>query len=1106
MLAIETILGALTGYFTNDIAIRQLFSKNGLVVREREQFTTLIVQVLKEKIIDTDTMNELRDRPEMVRFFEEFVHALLSEVFPTALLQKRLADYDSNGALRGFLKGYVADASMHDVVLDVSLVHTHLDELIQSEAFKQTLLQSVRNIAALSLTDLGLERVVNDGLTRFVLMDNEAWQAWLLTRKQQVMSALQIETEESQQTVKNLLSVDGAFIVKKIEAYFGVDFSKQEQLEQWKACFTQFLEQLYVFAARVLPSFFEAHLPTLLEAVYPMLQDDREWIEKMVLESIEVCNTDGNMILSVASGYVQKFFAPDENGKDWLTKLYDVLQREENSCDLCTRFSDFLCGLVMTQIDSWRHLNLDTEEAIQKVKMQYSAVRALVIKGLDAYLSMPAQGNIVHRILLQGVSSLSFAWLAKAERLENLQTWITNNKVQWLNQPLAQLFFDEACQEKLVNAFCDWWHDEGLAWLSTLDGGEKSIKQSLYNIIDGLFDMPLKKLFDDAQGLIPFEALADGLRMMFFNHLRDFLAGLTQDQLDALSHEEIREVVLDMIGREMRPLAYLGGGIGALAGVATGAAMQASGVMLEQEQLSLLVAARSGMYGAVGYGTNVMAVKGLFWPYKKTLGLQGLISKNQSRFADKMKSMAESYIINDKIWMQQVKRVSAYVGQHNDDIMRYALHLMDENRDSILRSFVEGASHELPHRIFSGVFDEQQTTSLMKRLSERGVHYCLNETTIARVAVRLQVAHYGVCKLAMAEARDHVWSEKLVQLLQGFSVEDWINKGNMLLEQCHLPKNEVFFEKIWLHVLPYYQSLPERLLLYVHDIAGGLDRYISKKLSFPLQLAYRMAGGERQIEYVLTHFITYKLPEYVQARGAQVERILKKWAMVQFGGHNLSECGVTFSKAQGQWMYEWAQTINANRLHGHVMALFVCLEKMPKGYFETLTREAARMAKPFAEGLEAFLKQTKTMQYIHWNEFAHSATPVFELLRENVFFEISLGEIFSVSDQRIWNWTNTMLSLSNVEKNSVIACAQGLWDDVAPSFWDVVGQRGRVLMMMIDIPALTHDRICALSPQALEVMVRDIAQPYFTRVERMGWLGAVVAVPATIISMMLGGM
>ena len=35
--------------------------------------------------------------------------------------------------------------------------------------------------------------------------------------------------------------------------------------------------------------------------------------------------------------------------------------------------------------------------------------------------------------------------------------------------------------------------------------------------------------------------------------------------------------------------------------------------------------------------------------------------------------------------------------------------------------------------------------------------------------------------------------------------------------------------------------------------------------------------------------------------------------------------------------------------------------------------------------------------------------------------------------------------------------------------------------------------------------MRGIAQPYFTRVERMGWLGAVVAIPATVVSRLLGG-
>ena len=84
MLAIETILGALTGYFTNDIAIRQLFAKNGVVVRERAQFTEMIVQVLQDQIIDEETVRALAENPEMAMMFERFLRTLLTEELPYA--------------------------------------------------------------------------------------------------------------------------------------------------------------------------------------------------------------------------------------------------------------------------------------------------------------------------------------------------------------------------------------------------------------------------------------------------------------------------------------------------------------------------------------------------------------------------------------------------------------------------------------------------------------------------------------------------------------------------------------------------------------------------------------------------------------------------------------------------------------------------------------------------------------------------------------------------------------------------------------------------------------------------------------------------------------
>lgn len=117
-----------------------------------------------------------------------------------------------------------------------------------------------------------------------------------------------------------------------------------------------------------------------------------------------------------------------------------------------------------------------------------------------------------------------------------------------------------------------------------------------------------------------------------------------------------------------------------------------------------------------------------------------------------------------------------------------------------------------------------------------------------------------------------------------------------------------------------------------------------------------------------------------------------------------------------------------------------------------------------------------------------------------------MNALLSVDNNRLWEWIEDVITVSEEEKTVIVKATQAVWMEMAPIFWQVIGQRGRELLMMVDVPNLTHDRICALSPQELEVMVRDIAQPYFTRVERMGWLGAIVAVPATMISMLLGGM
>lgn len=1105
MLAIETILGALTGYFTNDIAICQLFSKNGVVVREREQFTSLIVQVLKEKIIDEDMMNILSQSDEMAHFFESFVHELVDEAIPVALANRSLSDFDANGDLQALLTSHVDAASMGDMALDIKLLYRHFDTLIQSAPFQKEVQQALHQLGAMSLQDLGMAELIERCFAPILSLDENGWQQWLEEQRIKLFTLIDgAKVKCDNRQLGTLLSLDGEQVVQDLEHYFGVDLSQKQQVGAFAKGYTQFLEQFYVFAARVLPRVLEAHLPALLDAFYPMLVEDKEWIERMVLDSIAECNTDGNMILSMAEEYVKTFFGTDEDGDDWLTRLYNRCSEAGEFGALCMRFADFLCGLIIRQIDEWRRLNMESDEGVERVLAQYMQCRSIVVKLLDAYLALPID-NKVHRALLKAVGSAGTLWLQRCVTADKMQQWGAQKQHLLCTHSLSLLGFNEEKQRKLLVALQQWWHENGLSWLEAHMPSEITMKHGICRFIDVLFSKPLGEFLGYAQALIPYEPIADALRMTIFWHLRDFLAKLTRNQLEALSHEDIREVVLDMIGREMRPLAYLGGGIGAAAGVATGAAMQVSGVSVDPDQMALLLAARSGMYGAVGYGTNVMAVKGLFWPYKKTLGIQGLICKNQSRFASKMKNMAECYVINNEIWMQQMQLVSEHLSQHYDEFLRYGLHIIKEKREQSVRPYVEMAADHMPHQLCGLIFDKEQADIFLKAIAEKGIEATMDGGRLFEVTRHLQLFHFGVCKLAMMEATNRRLSEKVVSIVQGMTVEEWMNLGNRFLSQWHSPANRAFYDNLWHRLRPHYQKLPIILSDYSTDIAGAVGQYVQRKLAFPLQLAYRMAGGERQIERIVKHFVTDKLPEYMEVRELQVEQRFTEWMNAQFANQNFLDSGVCLSEAQGQWIVELMEKWSVDTVHLHFLSAFAWLEKDPTVFSQSFMETCLQIANPLLEPLSDMLKKA-VKNDVSWHKLSCALAPLLDYLQTNVLKDISMNALLSVDNNRLWEWIEDVITVSEEEKTVIVKATQAVWMEMAPIFWQVIGQRGRELLMMVDVPNLTHDRICALSPQELEVMVRDIAQPYFTRVERMGWLGAIVAVPATMISMLLGGM
>ncbi|WP_300720648.1 hypothetical protein, partial [uncultured Brachyspira sp.] len=55
-LLLGAFLGAVSGYYTNTIALKKLFSNNGIIARKRDNFIDEISKMVSKKIINYDSI------------------------------------------------------------------------------------------------------------------------------------------------------------------------------------------------------------------------------------------------------------------------------------------------------------------------------------------------------------------------------------------------------------------------------------------------------------------------------------------------------------------------------------------------------------------------------------------------------------------------------------------------------------------------------------------------------------------------------------------------------------------------------------------------------------------------------------------------------------------------------------------------------------------------------------------------------------------------------------------------------------------------------------------------------------------------------------------
>jgi len=176
------------------------------------------------------------------------------------------------------------------------------------------------------------------------------------------------------------------------------------------------------------------------------------------------------------------------------------------------------------------------------------------------------------------------------------------------------------------------------------------------------------------------------------------IKAVVSDNLNKLNDDELVDLANDFIGRQLKPIMYFGGVLGASAGLIL-AAFQNKPLAPSEINIANMV-----VYAFVGYITNVAAINMIFRPYKENRLLAkipffrnfalGYIVKNQKTFADSTANFIDSSLLSRK-------SINELFEKHAGNIKSSFMTRIAKNDFGILTSLLEKNKGSVVKGIYS---------------------------------------------------------------------------------------------------------------------------------------------------------------------------------------------------------------------------------------------------------------------------------------------------------------------------------------------------------------------------------------------------------------------
>ncbi len=415
----------------------------------------------------------------------------------------------------------------------------------------------------------------------------------------------------------------------------------------------------------------------------------------------------------------------------------------------------FIDTILNKQVKDYTDVDLEFVKAklipytLQKVKKEYiysSKIKDVIVKETQ---------NAIDEFKLKTVDEMLGKRLDTI--LEKISDSINNDEL--LNVILSNA---KSILDKPMNEVID------------IDEIHIDFKKYINDAIDG---KSLKDIISYMQSDEIYEAVKNALIKVVLDNLEEILRGNVSEaikhELSKLPPSQIKDMVEEFMGEELKPINYFGAALGGAAGAGVGL-------------LSIPVWANPFIYAVVGVATNYLAIKMLFQPYfpLKILKMkipfsEGVLPSNKEKMAIKMSEFVDEFMLNGT-----------------------SIHNFFQNNSESLKNFIKVHISQDDYTIIDKLIHQNSNIS---DVSEEAVSLIFkfldtNQEMISEKVFNISMSYYDKREEYAHKASDFVYKEAMKTEFKEFlyeQFEKYVDKESSLefIADDILPKFDTFIEK-----------------------------------------------------------------------------------------------------------------------------------------------------------------------------------------------------------------------------------------------------------------------------------------------------------------------